>query len=56
MSKLYDPKCEELARHFLPDGVSARLVEELSVEIQAVVEDWMEIEIDRMATALEPSR
>jgi hypothetical protein len=38
----YDPKCEDLAREFLPSNISARLVAELSVAIQQAVEDWLE--------------
>lgn len=40
----YDPECEKLARHFLGDLASERLVQELSQELQQRVEDWLEYE------------
>jgi hypothetical protein len=37
----YDPKCEELARHFLPDNAPEEDVKELAQHIQEKVEDWI---------------
>jgi hypothetical protein len=38
----YDPKCEELARHFLPGGAE-RLVEVMAQRIQDHVEEEIRI-------------
>ena len=38
---MYDPACEELARHFLSDRAPARLCADLSQTIQDAVEDWL---------------
>ena len=38
----YDPKCEELGRHFLPSDTSERLVQSLAQRIQDCVEDHIE--------------
>lgn len=35
----YDPKCEELARYFLPSDISERLIESLAQRIQDFIED-----------------
>jgi hypothetical protein len=35
----YDPKCQELAEHFLPSGTSRLTVEHLAQVIQDAVED-----------------
>jgi hypothetical protein len=35
----YDPKCEELARHFLPSGVNEGIVRALAQAIQNFIED-----------------
>jgi hypothetical protein len=42
----YDPKCGELARHFLPTDPApdAATVEALAEIIQEAVEDWLEEE------------
>jgi hypothetical protein len=40
----FDPKCQELAEHFLPSGVSERLVKDLAQAIQDAVEDHCELE------------
>jgi hypothetical protein len=40
MAKTYDPQCEVLARHFLPDTASTLAVRELSLYIQEAIEDW----------------
>lgn len=45
----YDPKCEELARHFLPTGASEDLVSLLALEIQQAIEDWLEFEVPKEA-------
>ncbi len=38
----YDPKCEELARHFLEDKANPLLVADLAQAIQGCIEDWLE--------------
>lgn len=49
----FDPKCYELAEYFLPSGLpSGRLLDELAQHIQDAVEDWLNGERDRPATAL----
>lgn len=40
MSKLYDPECELLARHFLGPETSQELVVDMARFIQSSVEDW----------------
>jgi hypothetical protein len=35
----YDPKCEELARHFLPSEVNEGIVRSLAQAIQNFIED-----------------
>jgi|HubBroStandDraft_5_1064220.scaffolds.fasta_scaffold37730_3 hypothetical protein len=35
----YDPKCEELARHFLPSDISERLITSVAQRIQDFIED-----------------
>lgn len=35
----YDPKCEELAWHFLPSDTSQRTIQKLAQRIQDFVED-----------------
>ena len=42
----YDPKCEELAKHFLSDLARDQLVQELSQWIQDAVEDWLSQRLD----------
>jgi hypothetical protein len=42
----YDPKCEELARHFLPSGASPKIIWAVAQRIQDAVED--EIESQRL--------
>jgi|SRR5579862_28770 len=43
MSELYDPKCEELARHFLGDetGATEDDVRKLSAVLQQAAEDYL---------------
>jgi hypothetical protein len=45
---MYDPKCEELARHFLPTEPppDAARVQALAEVIQDAIEDWLEGEAD----------
>jgi lauroyl/myristoyl acyltransferase len=39
----YDPKCEELARHFLPDApVPSEDIQNLAQTIQDAIEDWLQ--------------
>jgi hypothetical protein len=38
---LYDPKCEELARHFLPNDATEREITELAEAIQRAIEDHL---------------
>jgi hypothetical protein len=50
----FDSKCYELAEYFLPSGLpNGRLREELAQHIQEAVEDWLNGERDRLATALD---
>jgi hypothetical protein len=37
----YDPRCQQLARHFLGDTVSEKLVSQLAEHIQQSIEDWI---------------
>lgn len=51
---LYDPKCHELATHFLGDDevapdVNERRIQSLAQAIQEAVEDWIADEEDRIA-------
>jgi hypothetical protein len=45
MPTTYDPKCEELARHFLGDDAKPELIAALCRELQATVETFMEFEV-----------
>lgn len=38
----YDPKCYSLARHFLGDQASIKLVKKLAQHIQDEIEDWLQ--------------
>lgn len=39
---MYDPKCEELAKHFLEDEPELRHgTQHLAQEIQDAIEDWI---------------
>lgn len=40
---MFDPKCEELARHFLAEHpeVTKDEIDDLADEIQDVIEEWM---------------
>ena len=38
---MHDPKCEELARHFLPGETREELIQELAEDIQFTVDDWI---------------
>ena len=49
---LYDPQCEDLARHFLSDLAQRELVQELAAEIQRAVEDWIDQERARLGDSL----
>jgi hypothetical protein len=48
----YDPACGDLARHFLGDLASDRLVKELAQHIQDQVESWIEYEQAALEAAL----
>ena len=37
----YDPKCEELARHFLPLNSDLEIIQGLAQVIQDEIEDWL---------------
>lgn len=50
----YDPKCFELAEHFLPTAASDRLKSEMAQAIQDAVEGYIEIERDRLIAELGP--
>lgn len=39
--KLYDPRCEDLARHFLGTKATELLVQSLAFRIQQEIECWM---------------
>jgi hypothetical protein len=41
---MFDPKCLDLARHFLSDLENTKLVNELAQHIQNEVELWLEAE------------
>jgi hypothetical protein len=47
----YDPKCDELARHFLPDGAPESVAHELAQFIQNQIEDWLEYEFSKLDPA-----
>jgi vacuolar-type H+-ATPase subunit E/Vma4 len=49
----YDPQCWELAQHFLPDGATVRLKNELAQAIQDAIEDWLTEERDRLKGVLQ---
>jgi hypothetical protein len=44
----YDPRCEVLARDFLPPLASDRLYKDLAQHIQDAIEDWLRAEADRL--------
>jgi hypothetical protein len=44
----YDPKCEELARYFLPSTTREALVLALAAEIQQAVEDFLATEVAKI--------
>lgn len=48
----FDPKCYEVAEHFLPSAASERLKDDLAQWVQDAVEDWMRTEHERLAAAL----
>ena len=48
----YDPKCEELAAHFLPSDTSRKTIEHLAQRIQEFVEDELH---DMIAEASNPN-
>jgi hypothetical protein len=50
----FDPKCFELAEHFLPSMASERLKNGLAQAVQTAVEDWMEAETIDLKTKLAP--
>lgn len=54
--KLFDPKCGELARHFLGEFASHRLVLCLAVELQICVEGWLEKEKDQIERIINARR
>ena len=39
----FDPKCLELAEHFLPDDFDQPMKDALAQHIQEAVEDWLDI-------------
>jgi hypothetical protein len=39
---MFDPKCHELADHFLPESVGERFRDELAQAIQDAVEMWFQ--------------
>jgi hypothetical protein len=43
MTRSHDPKCHELAEHFLADvpNVTEAQKDELAQEIQTTIEDWL---------------
>jgi hypothetical protein len=43
-AEMFDPKCLDLARHFLSDLENTKLVNELAQHIQDEVEIWLESE------------
>jgi hypothetical protein len=47
----YDPKCGELAAHFLDAITPDFLVEELAQHIQTSIEDWLSYEHKRIEVA-----
>lgn len=49
----FDPKCYELAEHFLPSALPGHmLLDRFAQHIQDAVEDWLNRERDRLAAAL----
>jgi hypothetical protein len=48
MKNSHDPKCRELAEHFLPTTTTDRLKAELAQHIQDAVEDWLRGEAERL--------
>jgi hypothetical protein len=51
----YDPKCEELAEHFVPPGTSRRTIQHLAQRIQDFVEDEIEDMIRQASSPLSDS-
>jgi len=47
----YDPKCGELAEHFLPLMSSNELQDKLAQHIQDSIEEWLSLEADRIQGA-----
>lgn len=48
----YDPKCFELAEHFLPSTARDELKNALAQEIQTQIEGWLEHEAKRLCYEL----
>jgi hypothetical protein len=48
----FDPKCYEVAEHFLPSGSSATLKERMAQHLQDEAEFWLESESVRIANEL----
>jgi len=40
--RLYDPKCEDLARFFLPYDASLETIQELAADLQDAAEDFLQ--------------
>lgn len=49
---MYDSRCDELARHFLPAGTSEQLIEDLAQRIQIAIEDWIAERAEQMTAQL----
>jgi hypothetical protein len=48
MGKSHDPRCHDLARHFLGGAASDRLVSNLAQAIQDEIESWMKHEKEEL--------
>jgi hypothetical protein len=52
MGKSHDPRCHDLARHFLGGAASDRLVSNLAQAIQDEIESWIKHEKDELERKL----
>jgi hypothetical protein len=48
MGKSHDPRCRDLARHFVGEAASNQLVSNLAQAIQDEIESWIKHEKDEL--------
>jgi hypothetical protein len=56
MGKSPDPRCRDLARHFLGGAASNQLISNLAQAIQDEIESWMKHEKEELERQLDQER